>query len=75
MNISDKMLRDTANVYVKNGILVKYRYGAFNVMDIGKELTEQELEEIKTMDKVIIESDSIGAVEFFNFTGRTYKYK
>lgn len=82
MNISALNLSENANVYVDHGILRKWRgtdpEGTVSTEKLQQKvseatpLSELEIDLMKRLDRVVIESEN--AIEFYNFTGVIKKY-
>ena len=82
MRLSENNLREHTNAYVKDGRLLKYRfYGEEDTIhyllhwkcDNKERLTKEEIEYIKTLGNVVI--DTGGSMQFFNFTGVLTKWQ
>ncbi|QJI52369.1 hypothetical protein [Psychrobacillus phage Perkons] len=81
MNISELQLKESANVYVENEILIKWRgqgglslteYSQFEDAMVGEiKLSDYQLETIKKLYNVIIETNK--SIQFINFNGAVLK--
>lgn len=81
MKISDNQLSQNASVYVKDGVLTKWRgngmslaeFNEFNDARINKTpLTDSQLERLKRLDRVVF--DNKNHLLLVNFSGVVLKY-
>lgn len=81
MKISDNQLSQNASVYVKDGVLTKWRsngmslaeFNEFNDARINKTpLTDSQLERLKRLDRVVF--DNQNHLLLVNFSGVVLKY-
>lgn len=72
MRVYERDLQEKANIYIRNGVLIKYRPAKHNELfkelrKTGTKLNSVEMEFLMSLDAVVIEEEKY--VQFINFSG------